>query len=489
MAMRLSQVASQRQIQRLNQVQIQAFRYLKMSSHDLRQEIYSAAQKNPAIEIVSDSQESPSSYGADNVRTGVTTAAGIEKSQAYQEVLEAQEDTRESLQEHLLSQFNLIKMTPAQAELGSALIYNLDSNGYHILDPKVFIKPPKTSLKDLAFCLKTIQELEPVGVCCVNLEESLLIQARQKDDADECALFLLDGHFEFLNPPEPSEILKKIRSFAKEQQAMSFAVKDYSFLLDYEIEDVKNALLFIRTLEPMPTRGYSSSPTSYIAPDVFVEKVLIKDVNKSDETDRGTFVYPDTDSTSEYCFEVKLARGNIPEVRINQQMLDMSKNKDMNYDARQQVRENVYQAKNFIAMLEQRQAVINMAALEIVRAQMEFFLHGNGHLNILHQKDIAKLLKVNESTVSRMANSKYIQCEWGLLPVSYFFTGGIQDVSSDRIKAAIQAIVESQASGSKPLSDQKISIALESQGIKCARRTVAKYRNQMAVESSYNRKK
>ena len=119
--------------------------------------------------------------------------------------------------------------------------------------------------------------------------------------------------------------------------------------------------------------------------------------------------------------------------------------------------------------------------------QHEFFKKGPGNLAALKQKDVADILGVHETTISRMANSKYIQCQWGLFEVKYFFTNAVSDTSKDQVLFQIKQILEEHKNDSKKLSDQKVADALAAKGINVARRTVAKYRAQLNIESSYNR--
>ena len=188
-------VQQQRQVQRMSQQQIMSLKLLTMGSLELREAIYSHANENPALQITRDPLESGvgSAHGAasrfsDNTRYGTASAAGVAASDNFQQALESAEDSRTTLQEHLEHQFNATAHTQDEAELGLALIRNLDANGFHILAPLSLLNKSRPAQDEqlLRRCMELIRALDPVGTCTSGVEESLLVQARQRPEPPCC---------------------------------------------------------------------------------------------------------------------------------------------------------------------------------------------------------------------------------------------------------------------------------------------------------------
>ncbi len=488
----LSQRQNQSQVQVMSQAQIQSLDILSMAGDDLRTAVYKEVQENPALVITKDAaggnvhlRKGP----VETSRLGSSGAAGAQESDRHQAALEACADTRISLQDYLLSQLHVLELSPREMDLGERLIGNLDSRGFHILAPVSLLG--KDSAGDGAELLKKliplIQKFDPPGCCCKDTEESLLVQARQRRDAPLFALFLLDGHFDFLNPPKPSSIVRKAQGFFVAQSKL-FGAQDDSDWEGMEINEAaaEEALSFIRSLDPFPARDYSSNETHYVAPDVYVEAVSDEDVDAlSEDFSKGIVVQGGK------VWQVRLASGDIPSVAINPSYMKFSGD-----DKDAVISGGIRRAKEFISALEGRQDTLLRGSCMIVKKQYEFFESGPGHLSAFRQKDVASVLGVHETTVSRMAGSKYLQCHWGLFPLKYFFVnsvgadeaGGGEGTSRDKVKAEIEKILqdyEAKKAGpsdhKKKLSDQKISDILAERGMKVARRTVAKYRAELSL--------
>ena len=206
-----------------------------------------------------------------------------------------------------------------------------------------------------------------------------------------------------------------------------------------------------------------------------------------------------------HSFVIQTASGLLPEVTISKDYRELLKAKNLSSEERSTMEKLVIDGKAFIESLKYRNNSVFTAAVEIVKAQIDFFEKGPGNLVPFRQKDLAEILGVHETTISRIANSKYLECEWGLFPLKYFFVNGIAQtktagtsdcstkennagiVSKDRILFEMQAILSSLSNSEKQLSDQKLADLLAQRGIKIARRTVAKYRSQIGVKSSYDR--
>lgn len=465
----------QKQVQRLSQVQIRALNYLAMGNENLRNEIYRAVSDNPALEIVKEAN-----WSTFQTRESYTSKyTSSEATDKYQQMLENQEDYGETLQAHLLHQLNAMKISDEEQKLCSRLIYNLDKNGFYgsMLSPESFLpgNNPAAERVLLKKCIKIVQALDPVGTCCKTPEESLLVQARLAENPDTLALFILDGHIDLLDPPDPAKICRKLNDFRDAWHKKAFAGETALDTLPLDEESAASALQFILTLNPHPAQGYNSEAgLDTSRPDV-VLIVTKEEGSAEDDYSRGI-----VSLNEDYHFQIKYASGALPEIRISPEF-KMDK-------------ENVAKAQALISSLQFREATIVMQGCAIVRAQKNFFLKGPGHLKVLTRKQIAKELEIHESTVSRMSaknGSKYIQTEWGLFPASYFFTSGVssQDgsrkISSERIKQKMQAILSKP--GNENLSDRELCQLLNEKGAKIARRTVAKYRSQLGLKNSYRR--
>ena len=528
MQQRVSQTMSQAQVQKMSQTQIMSLNMLAMSSADLRNEIYSYVAKNPALEIKSDSLEtgvksshqelSASARFSDNTRYGTASASGTAASDNFQAALESNADEREPLTDHLEHQLNSMKLSDEEKSLCLKLIYNLDEKGFHILAPISFLNPenPLHTEEFLSHCLNIIQNLDPIGSCTSNYRESLFVQAKISGEASDLSLFLLESHehFEFLNPPQPQKIQKKIAEYLSEQKKLKFNQKDGISLSkdDFSIEEICNSLDFIRTLDPYPARNFGTSQTNFISPDVIVTKNPDFEENQNGEAE----------------FTVAYAREFLPKLEISKEYTSLIKSTEIKDGDTSELserkkaelkfaRNSVNEAKVFIESVLYRESTILKAAQEIVSAQIQFFRKGARFLAPLRQKDIAEKLGVHETTISRMASSKYLACEWGIFPIGYFFTNAVSaakpktdskeqseenqsavasgksqttenaPLSKESVKYEIAQILEEHKNDKKALSDQKISDILAEKGIKVARRTVAKYRGELNINSSYGR--
>ncbi len=512
MQQRVSQNMAQTQTQKMSQTQIMSLNLLSMSGADLRNEIYSYAAKNPALEIKSDSLESGvasskaefsnNSRFSDNTHYGSVSASGVAASDNFQAALESESDEREALTDHLLHQLNSMNISEDEKALCQKLIYNLDSKGFHILAPISFLESsnPLHNEDFLKKCLWTVQNLDPIGVCTNNYIESLFVQAKISGIASNLTLFLLESHahFDFLNPPQVKKIQKKLSDYLSEQKKLEYKNEDdesENFPLqkeDFTEEEIAISLDFIKTLDPYPARNFGCSGTNFISPDVTVTR------NQNDEEE----------------FIVSFDREFLPKLSISKDYTEIIKSTEIKVNDGSEkterkkselkfARNSVNEAKVFIESILFRESTILKATKEIVRLQAEFFRKGPRFLAPLRQKDIADLLEVHEATISRMASSKYLSCEWGIFPFSYFFTSGLpatkdtgsksaegistDGISKESIKYEISEILKEHISDKKPLSDQKISDILSEKGIKIARRTVAKYRAELNINSSYER--
>ena len=510
--MNFQQRASQKmeRLQKMSRSQIMSLKLLSMSAGDMRGEIYSQAEKNPALRIKSDPLESGVSSSrveetnvsrfSDNTRYARTDAKGNAASDNFQAALESNADDRETLAEHLEHQLNSMSLPDEERALCLRLIHNLDEKGFHILAPVSLLDKsnPCHGETFLRRCIGIVQRMDPAGTCASGYLESLLVQAKISGKASPLTIFLLESHehFSFLSPPQIQKIQKKISDCLSEQEKLRFGTRDGIRLTKDDIspDKIGDALNFIRTLDPYPARNFGVSRTNFIAPDVIVKK---------NPGDGEPSVMP--------------AREFLPRLEISKEYISLigsTKIKDGDVSEKSErkkaelrfARDSVSEARLFIDSVAYRESTILKAAREIVRAQALFFENGPGHLAPLRQRDIAERLKVHETTISRMASSKYLECEWGIFPISYFFTNAVgekkesgagepessqktgrEGVSKEAVKYEMAEILRSHEDGKKPLSDQKISELLAKKGINVARRTVAKYRSELSIGSSYGR--
>lgn len=465
------QVQSQRQ--KLSQNQIRALRYLEMGTQDLRDEIYKIISENPAIEIVNDTREPRERKSSLERHSSVD-------GDKLQQALENTEDRTETLQSHLMHQLNSMKLSYDEMEVSKKLIYNLDKNGFYgsSISPITLLdraRPLQNQLL-LQHCMERIQAMDPIGTCCKNWEESLLVQAKLSNEATPLTIFILDGHMNLLEPPEVAKVYSKLLKYQEEWHKKTFAGEILLDKIKYSQEDVAKSINFILHLNPLPAQGYSSdSGADYEKPDVILEINRVDGSVATDDFSRGIIT-----GDSKCHFQIKYASGILPELRLS--------------DAFSFDKENYQKAQDIISNLAFRESSIVLQGCAIVSAQKKFFLKGPGELQGLTRREVAKMIGVHESTVSRMASrkgSKYIQTEWGLYPASYFFSSGLKQESSDKkissevIKMQIQQIISEYKDIN--ISDSKMTTLLNEKGIKIARRTVAKYREQLGIGNSYGR--
>lgn len=436
----------------------QSIQMMALPIQDLRQRIREELEQNPALEIVSEKQalsiEENKGSGEDYDAFENSSDPGYssssydnEASERKQKFLEGALSRSESLHDHLLWQWRLQPIDEELFALGEILIQNLDHNGFHIEKPESFLKGRQLDRCQEAAAL--IQRLEPAGTCVPNYIESLIVQARLTPAAPEKVEEVIRNYLELLEKGRYPEIARKLK---------------------IDLEDVDEILEFIKTLNPFPGRFYSSDESRYVIPDVMV--VLVE---------------------GEY--QPILNDEEVPVLGVNEfytQLLRENKVRDQR-DLRHFVKDHVKDAQWFIRSIQQRNQTLLRISRAVVEFQRDFFRRGPKYLKPLTLKDIAQAVEVHETTVSRIANSKYIQTEWGIFELKYFFTNSISGAGStgsqfskEGVKHRIKEIIDEQGD-EKRLSDQKIADILAERGIKIARRTVTKYRKELDILSSYDR--
>jgi len=353
---------------------------------------------------------------------------------------------RPTLQEHLLEQLKMSAESEDEQRIGELVIGNIDSRGYLSVTEQELTQSSGCDLEKIRAIIALIQSFDPVGVGARDLKECLMIQLRRLARADDLAGRIIETRLDELGKKKYPEIARALRA---------------------SVDEVRKAANLISTLDPQPGRAYSSDLNPYIAPDIYIQKV-------GDE------------------YVVLMNDREIPHLRISNTYKDLLAQRDGAADVRSYVREKIRAGKFIIKSIHQRQQTIRNIAEQIVRLQKEFLDQGPSALKPLTMAEVAKLIGVHETTVSRAIANKYVQTPHGLFEMKYFFTSGYETatgetLSSTSVKKAISEIIAKE-SPSSPLSDQEILEALKDRGIPIARRTVAKYREEMNILPSHLRK-
>jgi len=364
------------------------------------------------------------------------------------EVFERPEVAQTTLPEHLLSQLNMLPLSEDEIMIGEYIIWNINEHGYLSYDADLIAINLDVDRDEVEKVLKIIQQFDPVGIGARTLQECLLIQMEESDPNDEIAIDILRDHFEDFTNKRYEKITKK---------------------MDLTLDDIRRVIEVVTKLNPKPGEGYVLLHQNVIVPDLVVEK-------EDDE------------------FKISMNDWNIPHLRINNSYKKLLLNKKKSSkETRDYIRQSLESARWLINSIHQRRATILRVMETIIEQQREFFERGKDFLKPMILKDIADEIGMDISTISRVTNGKYVQTEHGVFELKYFFSERIHsdagdDVSNKKIKSIIKGIIDEEDSN-KPLNDQKIAEMLKEKGFKVARRTVAKYREQMMIPVSRLRRK
>ena len=356
-----------------------------------------------------------------------------------------------SLHDHLAWQLKLSDLTDREKEIGLTIIGNIDADGY-FKEPSVaeLAADEGLSEEEVEKVLEKIQSFDPTGVGARNLAECMLIQAIAVGQDDDLVVKIIKSHLPNLMKKNWSAILRDLK---KPPPAPPL-----------DVEEVYEAAKVIMDFDPHPGRQYASDDPHYITPDVHIHKVGDK-----------FFVVPNDDGLP------KLKIANFYKAAMG------TGDKSKEY-----VQDKLRSAQWLIRSIQQRQRTIIKVAESILKFQREFFEKGIAHLKPLILRDIAEDIGMHESTVSRVTTNKYVHTPQGIFELKFFFNSGISsssgdDLASQAVKSKIKELVDAE-DVKRPHSDQKIVELLAKGGIKIARRTVAKYREQMGILSSGQRK-
>lgn len=434
----------------------QSLQLMAMPLQELKLKIQEELERNPALELVREKTElsiddmntprgEEYDYFENSSDPGFTGGYDQDASDSKQKFIEGALSRPESLQEHLMWQLRVQPISEEMFKIGEQLIWNLDENGFHLEDPRKLVSGDRQEL--LEEVIHLIQQFDPVGTCTSNYRESLLVQAELSPDAPPHTEELIEQHLELLERKSIHEISRK------------------TSIPEQEVEQI---IEFVKTLTPYPGRLYSNVSTVYVVPDVMVRR-------------------------EEGEFKLYLNDEEIPILGIDPFFSKISEGeKEDNKKALRFARKSVQEARWFIKSVTQRNSTLLKIAKTILEFQRKFFLYGPKQLAPLTLKDVAAEVSVHETTVSRIVNSKYIQTEWGIFPLKYFFSNQVPGIGNNKfskqaVKEIIKEILEEHASAEKHLSDQKISDELKKRGVSIARRTVTKYRKELDIDSSYYR--
>lgn len=365
----------------------------------------------------------------------------------------AQQSAGESLQEHLIWQMQLSHLSPLDEQIAEAIIDSINDDGYLTItleDLVPVINNKSVEVEEIEAVLHRIQQFDPVGVAARDPRECLLLQARQLSneyDYREQAIELLENHFELLAARDEVQLRRKMKINREELQEIYF---------------------LIRTFNPHPGTSVSNIAPAYIEPDVYV----FKDNNKQ--------------------WRVELNPQASPNLRVNSTYAGMIRRAD-NSDDNVTMKNHLQEARWFIKSLQSRNDTLLKVATRILEVQENFFEYGEEAMKPLVLRDIAEAVEMHESTISRVTTQKYMHTPRGTFEFKYFFSSHVSTTSGGEASAtAIRALIKKLIAAElpkKPLSDNKLATILADQGIKVARRTVAKYRESMAIPPSNERKR
>ncbi|HCM59500.1 MAG TPA: RNA polymerase sigma-54 factor [Bacteroidales bacterium] len=482
----LDQKLQQKLLQKLSPQQIQMIKLLEVPAMQLEQRIKKELEENPALEEGPEEDEIPDEENDD-----------VDEEQAEREQEEfalddylndedipdyrlqinntSKDDERRdeipyasgaSFHENLIQQFNMRVDTEREEILGEYIIGNIDDDGYlrreveNMVDDLAFLQNITTTAEELNAVLQIIQDLEPAGVGARDLRECLLLQIERKDQSHPSVALtktVLTDFFEEFSRRHYEKIMSRLGKSEEEMKAV--------------IDEVLK-------LNPKPGGSFNDPYTKsaqHIIPDFILE-----------ESDGG--------------LELSLNNRNIPELKVSRGYSEMleSYSRDrkagkQNKDAVMFVKQKLDAARWFIDAMRQRQNTLLLTMNAILEYQKEYFVEGDDtKLKPMILKDVAEMTGLDISTVSRVANSKYIQTHFGIYPLKFFFSEGMQtdagdEVSTREIKRILQECLNNEDKR-RPLTDEKLTEILQEKGYQIARRTVAKYREQLNIPVARMRK-
>jgi RNA polymerase sigma-54 factor len=479
--MALKQYLVQKLEQRLSPQQIQLMKLLQVPTMELDQRIKQEIEENPALEEGADVEEDEYDNADDedefdnddpdfDISDYIDEDGSDYKTKANNHSKDDEERViplsgESTFQEKLTEQLQLLDLDDTQYVIADTIIGNLDESGYlnreieSIVDDLAFSANIMVTEAEIEEVLLVIQELDPAGVGARDLQECLLIQINRKQDGDitrYTAKVILEQFFEEFTRKHYDKITKK---------------------LEIEDQDLKEAIDEILKLNPKPGGSMKETAKNYqqIIPDFLITEFEGK-------------------------LELTLNSRNAPELKVSREYEQMlrsyaegAKRSKSDKDALMFVKQKLDGAKWFIDAIKQRQNTLLLTMNAIMNYQREYFLTGDeANLRPMILKDIAEIVSLDISTISRVANSKYVQTGYGIISLKYFFSEGLstdsgEEVSTREVKKILSEAIEGEQKR-RPLTDERLAEILNEKGYNIARRTVAKYREQLNIPVARLRK-
>ena len=439
---------------------IQAIKILQLNTMDLREYVQNELMENPILEVEhrSSDPESESEHVQIDIRDRIVEDEYADRGDRQWELspdkkqmsYEQYTSEVETLHDHLLEQLRLMRIEPGVARIARSIIDAIDDNGYLSLTMEEICTLCGCTAEEAEDALECVQQMDPEGVGARSLSECLELQLAAKG--------LLTEELEYILENLLSEVANNKISLIARKVGM-------------KTEQAQEAVDLIRRLEPKPGRQFAAGgeSTRYIIPDIVCEKV-----------------------DGEYT--VRVNDSNVPRLMVSSYYKKLTAEAKEDRELDKYLNDRFNSATWLIRSIEQRKQTIFQVAAAIVHDQEAFFEKGNKYLRTLTMRQIADELGIHESTVSRAINGKYIQSPRGVFELKYFFSSGVSvagsedGMSSNSVKAIIKEIIDGE-DARKPKSDQEIVSILQEKGIGISRRTVAKYREGMGIQSSSKRRR
>ena len=462
----LKQGLELKQTQRLSPLQIQTIKMLERTRQEMEQSIKDVLEDNPVLDLVSEKDQDSKDISIDEINENDPTPAyklyvnnyGKEDRPQYNSF-----SVKDSFTQSLLEQLGYRNLTKHQYDVASFIVGSLDADGYlrrdidSLVDDLAFRANIETTNEEILQMLSIIQELEPVGVGARDLQECLLLQLKAMKQTDDVILaeIILEKYFQEFSSRHFNKLLSK---------------------MGIEEKDLKRAIARIVKLNPAPGGQIDDSyndQAQQIIPDFLLENVDGK-------------------------LKLSMPKFSIPEVKVNKKYADILEESKNSQDKSKKeavafIKQKIESAKWFLEAIKQRQNTLQSTMQAILEYQHDYFIDGDEtHLKPMVLKDIAEKTGFDISTISRVVNSKYIETHFGIYPLKYFFSEGLEnqegeEISTRELKKVLQECVNNE-NKKQPLTDDQLVEEMTVRGYKVARRTIAKYREQLGIQKARLRK-
>lgn len=443
---------TQQQVQTISPQLARTLNILQMGMQELREHVEEAVQENPTLELPDEEALPPEEVA----RERVEWVEADDRQNSYYLKQDHQDRSADSLAEmgcflneeeelshYLLSQFQGMELEPQVMAAVEFLIERLDPSGFLDEDPSELADMAGVTRAVMDRALIELRSADPAGVGAENMAQCLLLQLERRSGGEPLARAIIEDHMDDLAHGRYGRIAK---------------------LLKVSEEEARAAAAVVKSLNPRPATGFSARENlPYITPDVEV------------------LTYPDH-------FELRSNDWFLPKLQLSgyyQKLLEETEDPQV----KEYLEERIKSAKELMENIARRGTTLMQCAQWLVEQQEDFFRHGPGHLRALSMQRAADALGVHASTISRTVRDKHFQCHWGIYPMGYLFSRAVAGAgtSVDAAKSCLKKLVENE--GDKPLSDQKLCNAMARQGYPIARRTIAKYREELGIPAASLRKK